>query len=127
MKKHHFALFLIIILLISSCAVAETVDESFYVGTWICFFHLENGGFSYFLFDLAEDHTAYISIHSVSPDLTSSGRDNIKTWSADGNDLHVVTGNTVWDLFVTSDYRLAEEIPGGYYVFEKVGGAGKDV
>lgn len=122
--KRFFAIFVLLIFIVCTAAAAETVDESFYIGTWVCFFHLPDGGFAYFLFDLAQDHTACVSLRSVNADLESSGRDNIKTWWAEGNDLHVITGNTTWDLFVTSDYRLAERIIDDYYyIFEKVGGS----
>lgn len=116
-------LILSIVFVFCCVASAETVDESFYIGTWVHFDFLRTGGFYVEMFHLAEDHSAYYLLRSVSPDLKSDGRENIKTWSAIGNDLHVVTGNTSLDLFVTSDYRLAQKITGGYIIYEKVGGS----
>lgn len=117
--------------LVFSVSFAETVDESFYVGTWVNYAFLKDGGFSVTMFHLSDDHTAYFLIRHVPADLDSSGRENIKTWSAEGNNVSVVTGNTTLDLFVTDDYRLARDIYGGYEIYEKVGGqfsgAGKQV
>lgn len=118
--KKIIALFISILLTITM-ASAEIVDESFYVGTWVHFAMLTDGGFTYTLFRLEEDHTAYFSIRHVPADLDSSGRENIKTWSASGNNVEIVTGNVSLDLFVTDDYRLARKIYGGYEIYERVG------
>lgn len=112
---------IISILLTITWAGAEIVDESFYVGTWVHFAMLTDGGFTYTLFRLEDDHTAYFSIRHVPADLDSSGRENIKTWSASGNNVEIVTGNVSLDLFVTDDYRLARKIYGGYEIYERVG------
>lgn len=129
MKKMLVVLFALC--LAFSVSFAETVDESFYVGTWVNYAFLKDGGFSVTMFHLSDDHTAHFLIRHVPADLDSSGRENIKTWSADGNNVSVVTGNTTLDLFVTDDYRLARDIYGGYEIYEKVGGpfasAGKPV
>ena len=121
--KKVISFFLVLFFLPFSVSLAETVDESFYIGTWVHFDYLRTGGFYVELFHLSEDHTAYYLLRSVDTDLYSTGRENIRTWFADGNDLHVVTGNTVLDLFVTADYRLAQKVAGGYIIYEKAGGS----
>lgn len=113
---------LLIIMFFSSASFAETVDESFYIGTWVSFQYLRTQGCTITLFHLDEDHTCYFLLRSFSNADDGNGRENVKTWSANGNNLSIVTGNTTWDLFVTSDYKLAKKIPGGYEVYERVGG-----
>ena len=114
---------MILALMISSASFAEVVDESFYVGTWVCFEYLQTEGCVVSLFRLEEDHTCYFLLRSFSNAEDGHGRENVKTWSSKGNDLTIVTGNTSWDLFVTSEYKLAREVPGGYEVYERVGGS----
>ena len=108
---------------IFSFAQAEIVDESFYVGTWVSFQYLKTGGCTISLFHLDENHKCYFLLRAFSDSEDGHGRENIKTWSSNGNNLTIVTGNTSWDLFVTRDYRLAMENYGSYEIFEKVGGS----
>lgn len=105
------AFVLVTVATLAGTAVAENVDESFYVGVWVYNErHATNDGETTTVLHLTEDHKTYFLIQSFKDDGSpDSGRTAVKSWSASGNKIHVIIGeNTYLDLQVKDQDTLQD-------------------
>lgn len=107
-------------------ALADDVDESYYVGSWVNISQHANGtGETMSVMDLTDDHYVYFLIYSIrkSDDPPGTGRAAYKTWSASGNKVHVIIGNnTSMDLrVIDQDHMYNVDRP--YEIYVRLGSA----
>ena len=99
-----------ILMIIPASVTAETDPETFCPGIWITVLPLaKHPGETFTYLHLTKDHKAYFTVQQLEDDGTTFGRSAVKTWSVNGNRIHVVIGeNTSMDLKIKDDFYLQD-------------------
>lgn len=127
--KKTIILLLISALVIPLAASADTISESFYVGTWVLTQRLNHDdGESITLIHLTDDHKAYFIIQTLYDDGSpGSGRTAVKTWSASGNKVVVQIGeNSKLFLKVKDQNTLQDDEYRPQDLYVRVGSGSQD-
>jgi len=92
--KKCIALLLILFLAFPFIGLADTVPESFYVGTWVLTQNLNGDvGITVTYLHLMEDHTVYYCLQEICNDGSDDfHRSGFKSWSCSGNKIVVQIG-----------------------------------
>ena len=93
-KMKRFSALILCLLFVPLAVSAETVSDSFYVGTWVLTQPLNGGnGITVTYLELTEDHQAYFSLLTIHNDGSEDfNRSGVKTWTASGDKVLVRIG-----------------------------------
>ncbi|MBO7663151.1 MAG: hypothetical protein J6U01_07250 [Clostridia bacterium] len=124
--KKFFALILILSVLFSGCAFADT--ESELIGTWVGSSEFYYGEVTYFLVRLYDDHTALYESNKIEMyEMEGNGFVHNSTWELKEDGVHVYHEN-FWDskktddflLELTQSHHLAHALVDSYIIFVKL-------